>query len=65
MKKLYFLSIIFVISSCGGGGGGGGAAAPVSIPFSLTLGLTSFSVNEDETYSGTIKASANETVTLQ
>jgi len=65
MRKLYFLSIIFVISSCGGGGGGGGAAAPVSIPFSLTLGLTSFSVNEDETYSGTIKASANETVTLQ
>jgi len=65
MKKLYFLSIIFVISSCGGGGGGGGAAAPVSIPFSLTLGLISFSVNEDETYSGTIKASANETVTLQ
>ena len=65
MKKLYFLSIIFVISSCGGGGGGGGAAAPISIPFSLTLGLTSFSVNEDETYSGTIKASANETVTLQ
>ena len=65
MRKLYFLSIIFVISSCGGGGGGGGAAAPISIPFSLTLGLTSFSVNEDETYSGTIKASANETVTLQ
>ena len=65
MRKLYFLSIIFVISSCGGGGGGGVAAAPISIPFSLTLGLTSFSVNEDETYSGTIKASANETVTLQ
>ena len=27
MKKLYFLSIIFVITSCGGGGGGGGVIA--------------------------------------
>ena len=65
MKKLYFLSIILIITSCGGGGGGGGSAAPVSIPFSLTLGFVSFSVNEDEAYSGSISATANETVTLQ
>ena len=66
MKKLYFLSIFFVISSCGGGGGGGSSATPiVSIPFSLTLGFVSFSVNEDETYSGSIAATANESVTLQ
>jgi len=66
MKKLYFLSIIFVITSCGGGGGGGSSATPiVSIPFSLTLGFVSFSVNEDETYSGSIAATANESVTLQ
>ena len=64
MKKLYFLSIIFIISSCGGGGGGGGSD-PVPIPFSLTLGLFSFSVNEDETYNGSVNASANETVTLE
>ena len=66
MKKLYFLSIIFVITSCGGGGGGGSSATPiVSIPFSLTLGFVSFSINEDETYSGSIAATANESVTLQ
>lgn len=65
MKKLYFFSIILIITSCGGGGGGGGSAAPVSIPFSLTLGFVSFSVNEDEAYSGSISATANETVTLQ
>ena len=64
MKKLYFLSLIFIISSCGGGGGGGGSD-PVPIPFSLTLGLFSFSVNEDETYNGSVNASANETVTLE
>ena len=65
MKKLYFLSLIFIISSCGGGGGGGGGSDPVPIPFSLTLGLFSFSVNEDETYNGSVNASANETVTLE
>jgi hypothetical protein len=65
MKKLYILSIIFIITSCGGGGGGGGSSVPVSIPFSLTLGFVSFSVNEDETYSGSLQATTNETVTLQ
>ena len=65
MKKLYFLSLIFIICSCGGGGGGGGGSDPVPIPFSLTLGLFSFSVNEDETYNGSVNASANETVTLE
>ena len=65
MKKLYFLSIIFIITSCGGGGGGGSTPTPIAVPFSITLGLTSFSVNEDETYEGSIVATANETVTLQ
>ena len=65
MKKLYFLSLIFIISSCGGGGGGGGGTDPVPIPFSLTLGLLSFSVDEDQIYSGSLNASANETVTLE
>ena len=65
MKKLYFLSIIFIITSCGGGGGGGSAPTPIAIPFSITLGLSSFSVDEDQSYTGSIAATANETVTLQ
>jgi hypothetical protein len=47
------------LSSCGGGGGGGS-----SIPFEITLAPNSFSVNEDNTYTGSISASANEVVTL-
>ncbi len=54
----YFLAMIF-LSSCGGGGGGGS-----SIPFEITLAPNSFSVNEDNTYTGSISASANEVVTL-
>ena len=65
MKKLYFLSLIFIITSCGGGGGGGSAPTPIAIPFSITLGLSSFSVDEDQSYTGSIAATANETVTLQ
>ena len=67
MKKLYLLSLIFIISSCGGGGGGGGSSPdPTPIPsFSLTLGLFSFSTNEDEIYTGSVNASANENVTLE
>ena len=65
MKKLYFLSIIFIITSCGGGGGGGSSPSPIAVPFSITLGLLSFSVDEDQSYNGSIVATANETVTLQ
>ena len=64
MKKLYFISILFIISSCGGGGGGSSAPTPAPIPFSLSIGLTSFSVDEDTSYSGSLNATANETVTL-
>ena len=64
MKNLYILSIIFIISSCGGGGGGGSTPTPAPVPFSLTIGLTSFSTNEDTTYTGSLNATANETVTL-
>jgi hypothetical protein len=70
MKKLYLLSLIFIISSCGGGGGGGGGEAPSSgtppttTPFQLSIGLTSFTVNEDESYSASLAATANEQVTL-
>jgi len=64
MKNLYFISILFIISSCGGGGGGSSAPTPAPIPFTLSIGLTSFSVDEDTSYSGSLNATANETVTL-
>ena len=70
MKRLYLLSLIFIISSCGGGGGGGGGETPSSgtppttTPFQLSIGLTSFTVNEDESYSASLAATANEQVTL-
>ena len=64
MKKLYLLAILFVISSCGGGGGGSSSPTPAPTPFSLIIGLTSFSTDEDTSYSGSLNATANETVTL-
>ncbi|MDA8816170.1 M64 family metallo-endopeptidase [Gammaproteobacteria bacterium] len=68
MRKLYLLSLIFIISSCGGGGGGGETPSPVTppttTPFQLSIGLTSFTVNEDESYSASLAATANEQVTL-
>jgi hypothetical protein len=60
MKYIKYLAILLIVSSCGGGGGGGTPA----VPFAITLGLTSFSVNEDTTYTGSISATANEVVTL-
>ena len=63
MKNILLSSMVFLIASCGGGGGGG-AASPISIPFALVIGLTSFSVDEDSSYEGSIVATANETVTL-
>ena len=64
MKKLYFLSIIFVITSCGGGGGGGGGGEAPSVPFAITMAPNSISVDEDNIYSGSLAATANESVTL-
>ena len=64
MKKLYLLAILFVISSCGGGGGGSSAPTPAPTPFSLIIGLTSFSTDEDTIYTGSLNATTNETATL-
>ena len=60
MKYIKYLSLLLLVSSCGGGGGGGAPAGP----FAITLGLTSFSVNEDGSYTGSISATANEVTTL-
>jgi hypothetical protein len=63
VKYLYVLSTLFIITSCGGGGGGSGVEAP-SIPFAITIGLTSFSLDEDTNYSGDLNISANEISTF-
>ena len=59
------------VSASGGGGGGGGGGEtppsgtpPTTTPFQLSIGLTSFTVNEDESYSASLAATANEQVTL-
>ena len=62
MKYIKYLSVLLLIASCGGGGGGGSSTP--AIPFTITLGTASFSVNEDNTYTGSIAATANEVVTL-
>jgi hypothetical protein len=64
MKKLYFLSIFFILTSCGGGGGGSSPEAAPPAPFNITIGLTSFSTDEDTPYNGSLNATANESVTL-
>lgn len=61
MHFIRIFAILIFITSCGGGGGGGGA--PV-VPFALNLASSSFSVDEDTVFSGSIAASANEVVTL-
>ena len=52
-----------MVSACGGGGGGGGSQTP-SVPFAITLGLTSFSLDEDSSFTGSIAATANKPVTF-
>ena len=62
MRIIQVIIISVVLASCGGGGGGGGSAP--SVPFLISLGLSSFSVDEDSNFSGSIAASANESVTF-
>lgn len=64
MKKFFLLPVLFILSACGGGGGSSQVSTPEPIPFSLTIGLTAFSVDEDSQYSGSLNATANETVTI-
>ena len=61
MHLIRVLILSITIASCGGGGGGGSTPAA---PFLITLGLTSFSLDEDSTFSGSIAASANELVSF-
>ena len=63
MKKLFLLPILLILSACGGGGSSQ-VSVPEPIPFSLTIGLTAFSVDEDSQYTGSLNATANETVTI-
>jgi hypothetical protein len=64
VKRLYILFALSIFTSCGGGGGSSQVSTPEPIPFSLTIGLTAFSVDEDSQYSGSLNATANETVTI-
>jgi len=63
VKKFFLLPILFILSACGGGGSSQ-VSTPEPIPFSLIIGLTAFSVDEDSQYSGSLNATANETVTI-
>jgi len=63
VKKLFLLPILLILSACGGGGSSQ-VSVPEPIPFSLTIGLTAFSVDEDSQYTGSLNATANETVTI-
>ena len=62
MRIIQVIIITVALVSCGGGGGGGGSSP--SVPFLISLGLNSFSVDEDSSFSGSIAASANESVTF-
>jgi hypothetical protein len=62
MRIIQVIIVTVFIASCGGGGGGGGNSP--SVPFLISLGLSSFSVDEDSNFSGSIAASANESVTF-
>ena len=61
MQFIKFFICLLLISSCGGGGGGGAPA----VPFALTLAQNSFSTDEDSTYTGSVAATANESVTFE
>ena len=61
MQYIKFFICLLLISSCGGGGGGGAPA----VPFALTLAQNSFSTDEDSTYTGSLAATANESVTFE
>ena len=61
MQYIKFFICLLLISSCGGGGGGGAPA----VPFALTLAQNSFSTDEDSTYTGSVAAAANESVTFE
>ena len=62
MKNIYLLSILFILASCGGGGGGGGSP---SVPFAISIGLNSFTVDEDSSFNGSLDVTANEPSTFR
>jgi hypothetical protein len=64
VNKYLSLPLIFLLFACGGGGGNSNESIPDPIAFSLNIGLTSFSLDEDSQYSGSLSATANESVTL-
>ena len=61
MKNIYLFSILFILASCGGGGGGGGSPL---VPFAISIGLNSFTVDEDSSFNGSLDVTANEQSTF-
>ena len=61
MKSIYLFSILFILASCGGGGGGGGSPL---VPFAISIGLNSFTVDEDSSFNGSLDVTANEQSTF-
>ena len=63
VNRLLYLSILFLVVSCGGGGGGG-STPPAAFAINLSSS-SSISIDEDSIYTGNVVATANQPVTLQ
>ena len=71
MKYIYVFSLLFIFFSCNGGGGNGTPSLPtdngadtITSSFSISIGLNSFSVDEDTSFNGSLDVSANEASTF-
>lgn len=62
MKRIFIFFSALSLIACGGGGGGGSSTP--AIPFSITVNSFSISTDEDNSYSGTLTATTNETTTV-
>ena len=63
VNRFLYLSILFLVVSCGGGGGGG-STPPAAFAINLSSS-SSISIDEDSIYTGNVVATANQPVTLQ
>lgn len=64
MNKLYLFLIIFFITSCGGGGSSDNQMSGQPSKLIINIGLSSFSIDEDNIFNGNLNVSANETSTF-
>ena len=72
MKKIRLFAVLIVIASCGGGGGGGAGGGSAndsgggnnSGGFTITLGVSNISLDEDTIFNGSIAATSSSPSTL-